>query len=91
LLLPACSNHRTVFETQQYQFEQVIFLQSLSVTRRHQCDYIFRVPELPSVVSTAALTDNSLLKAVDATDASKKSGYLLAVCHAAVPKREFEL
>ena len=50
-----------------------------SVDQRHQCDYTFCCPELPSVTSTAAANDNSFLRAVDATDASFSKGESTAV------------
>jgi hypothetical protein len=52
-----------------------------SVDQRHQCDYTFCCPELPSVTSTAAANDNSVLRAVDATSCSLKTDELQAVIH----------
>jgi len=50
-----------------------------SVARRHQIDCAIRCLELRAVDSTAAPTDNSVLRAVDATDASFSDGELTAV------------
>ena len=50
-----------------------------SVAQRHQFDYAFDCLELRSVDFTAALDDNSLPQAVDATSASWIGGDLRAV------------
>jgi hypothetical protein len=54
-----------------------------SVAHRHQFDYAFDCLELRSVDFTAALDDNSLPQAVDATASTKRVSYLQAVRHTA--------
>ena len=52
-----------------------------SVAHRHQFDYTFGCPELPSVNFTAASWHRHKPAAVDATAASLKNGEMRAVCH----------
>jgi hypothetical protein len=54
-----------------------------SVAQRHQFDYAFDCLELRSVDFTAALDDNSLPQAVDATSSTKRSRFEPEVCHTA--------
>jgi hypothetical protein len=54
-----------------------------SVAQRHQFDYAFDCLELRSVDFTAALDDNSLPQAVDATSASLSDDEMRSVCHTA--------
>ena len=60
-----------------------------SVDQRHQCDYTFCCPELPSVTSTAAANDNSVLRAVDATDCTNGCSEVLSVCHTAAGESQW--
>ena len=57
----------------------VVLRRPPSVAQCHQFDYAFHCHELRSVDFTAALNDNSLLRAVDATDASSSGDEIPSV------------